>query len=144
MGSFDAEGRRAVVRAYAGLGAGFVALSMVCILWGGPFRTAFAVIAGLSAVLALTAAAGFRRLAPGGDPVHADMAQIGWGLLNLLWTALSVLMPVAVCAWLFVVDEEFRGRTLRTAVALPVFLVFSALVRQAHRLAAKTFDKSVG
>jgi membrane protease YdiL (CAAX protease family) len=143
VGGFDVEGWRAVARAYAGLGAGFVALSMGCILWGGPFRTAFAVIAGLSAVLALTAAAGFRQLAPGGNPVHADMAQFGWGLLNLVWTALSVLMPVAVCVWLFVMDEEFQGQTLRTGVALPVFLVFSALVRRAHRLAAKTFDKSI-
>ncbi|WP_418961220.1 hypothetical protein [Streptomyces tritici] len=143
MGGFDREGWRSVARAYAGLGVGFVGLSMVCVLWGGPFRTAFAVIAGLSAVLALAAAAGFRQLAPGGNPVHADMAQFGWGLLNIMWTALSVLMPVAVCVWLFVMDEEFRGEALSTGVALPVFLVFSALVRQAHRLAARTFDKSV-
>ncbi|NSC25119.1 hypothetical protein FM076_29740 [Streptomyces albus subsp. chlorinus] len=142
MGGFDAEGRRAVARTYAGLGAGFAALGTVCALWGGPLGTVFAAIAGLSALLALTAAAGFRQLAPGGSTVHADMAQFGWGLLNIVWTLLSVLMPVAVCVWLFVMDEEFWGGTLRTGVALPVFLVFSALVRQAHRQAARTFDES--
>ncbi|MGA5411232.1 hypothetical protein ACPCSC_28750 [Streptomyces lavendulocolor] len=142
MAGFDMEGRRSVARAYTGLGAAFIALSVVCVLWGGPFRTAFAAIAALSAALALTAAAGFRRLAPGGNPVHGDLAQHGWGLLNLVWIALSVLMPFAVCVWLFVLDEHFRGQTLSTGTALPVFLLFSALVRQAHRLAARTFDSS--
>ncbi|MFI8828715.1 hypothetical protein [Streptomyces sp. NPDC053431] len=143
MGHFDAKGWQAVARVYAGLGAGFAALVVVCVLWGGPFRVAFAMIAGLSAGLALTAAAGFRGLAPRGNPTHADMAQFGWGFLNLLWTVLSLLMPIAVGVWLFVMDEEFHGRTLSRA-ALLVFLVFGALVRQAHRLAARTFDSGKG
>ncbi|MEU0272228.1 hypothetical protein [Streptomyces sp. NPDC006307] len=136
---------RVVALAYAGLGVGFVALSLVCVFWGGLFSVVFTLIAGVSAVLALMAAAGFRGLVPGsGTRVHADLAQFGWGFLNLVWTALSVLMPFAVCAWLFFLDERFPGETLRAGVALPGFLVLSALVRQAHRLAARTFDRGVG
>ncbi|WP_228981105.1 hypothetical protein [Streptomyces sp. DH12] len=139
---FDRDAWRVVARTYAGLGAAFAVLSLVCVFGGGPLSLAAAVVAGVSAALALMAAAGFRRLAPGAGRAVADLAQFGWGFLNLLWTGLSLLMPVAVVVWLFVLDERPHGEGLRVTVALPVFLVFSALVRHAHRLAAAAFDRS--
>ncbi|MFF8382677.1 hypothetical protein ACF053_03360 [Streptomyces kanasensis] len=131
-----------VARAYAALGAAFAVLSLVRDCGGGPLSLAAAVIAGVSAALALMAAAGSRRLAPGAGPIVADLAQCGRGFLSLLWTPLSLLMPAAVVVWLFAPAERRTGEGLRATVALPVFLVFGALVRQAHRLAAATFDRS--